>query len=132
MGRYNLDTQLNKLFGVNAERVAALERLECRTIWDLLNHFPKKHLDRREFTFMDDIRQGAASTIIGKVTALDFRRYSYRKRSQLLVCITDEKGNYVNLIWFNQPFLANQFEEGQTLLVSGKVDYKDGYIIYHP
>ncbi|HZM03887.1 MAG TPA: hypothetical protein VFC44_12820, partial [Candidatus Saccharimonadales bacterium] len=54
-GPHALQRPLTELRGVGAERAAQLERLELRTVQDLLLHRPRRYEDRRHFQRIADM-----------------------------------------------------------------------------
>ena len=54
-----LELPLAQISGVGAARAAQLQRLELRTVGDLLLHRPRRYEDRRHFQRIADLHLGA-------------------------------------------------------------------------
>lgn len=101
--------------------VKRLAKLNIYTIEDLLYHFPTRYED---FTNLKKIRSaeiGQNQTI--KAQLLSFKN-EYTKSGKKIqkAIVTDETGT-LEIIWFNQPFLARAFKIGEWYQFSGKVDW---------
>src|SRR5260370_22310074 len=45
--------------------------------------------------------------------------------------VSDDSGK-LNVVWFNQPFLANQLHEGDEIFLAGEVEHKGGLVMKNP
>jgi len=73
------DAQISSLKGVGSRKVEALAEIGIFTQANLLEHYPRRYLDRSTVTFTSDLRKDFSATIVGKVTGTQMRRG--RKRS---------------------------------------------------
>jgi ATP-dependent DNA helicase RecG len=105
--------------GVGEVRARALARLGINTIGDLLRHFPRRYEDRSTISRICDLKVDQPATVIAAVRGVTSSGYFHRTRFVKLK-IEDETG-VAEAIWFNQPYLAEKFRRGQTLILSGKV-----------
>jgi len=105
--------------GVGPKRVALFERLGIQTIRDLLYYVPLRYEDRSDFFPIAKLRVGVQRTVAGKVLTSGVRKLK-KNLSVLKVAIDDGTG-IIYAVWFNQPFLEDQFKVGIKVVVSGKV-----------
>jgi len=105
--------------GVGPAKAKLLANLGITTVEDLLYLFPHRYEDRSQFTPIAMVQVGQMQTICGQV--LTSRRNFYSKNRTVEVTIADKSGR-INCAWFNQPYLANIFKEGQEVVLYGRVD----------
>ena len=106
-----LQTPAEQLKGVGPQRAARLAKLGLRTALDILFAFPRSYDDLTSLTQISDLEEGPIFRLTGTVEEIDLRNMS-AGRSMLGVLI--KQGNeYLRAVWFNQPFLARQFQQGQ-------------------
>ena len=98
--------------------------LGIRTIRDLLEHIPRRYLDLSTTRSIRDLKIGEEATTRGKVRRVD-GRYLRGKRHLLTVTVEDGTG-YVELVWFNQPFRARSFKQGEEVAVAGRIEKTRG------
>lgn len=97
----------------------ALRRLGIATIRDLLFHFPSRYEEFPDEQAVADIAMGERVTITGAIQTIGERRTA-RGLRMTEARVADASGA-INIVWFNQPFLANTLKEGAILRLSGKV-----------
>jgi len=118
-----------ELKGVGPARAALLEETGIRTIGDLLYYLPRRHVDRTvaESTVFAD---GKPMTLIVRVES---KFLAHGRKSRLVVNTRTVNGESVTLMWFNAArYFIGVFETGQTLVVSGKLEFRGGMQIVHP
>ncbi len=124
------DTQISSLRGVGTRKAEALAEVGLFTVNDLLEHFPRRYLDRSTVSYTNDLRKDKQATIVGKVTGTQMRRG--RKRSYFEMVIADERG-FLKCRWFNGAnWIQKRFKKGDVVAVSGKVDFYGGFQMVHP
>ncbi|MGA2174217.1 MAG: ATP-dependent DNA helicase RecG [Verrucomicrobiota bacterium] len=109
---------LTEISGVGAERAAQLQRLELRTVGELLLHRPRRYEDRRHFQRIADLQLGAPALACGAVTAAGTRRL--RGGRSLFELILDDGSGRLHCRWWNLPFMRNYFKTGDEVVVFGK------------
>ncbi len=119
----NTDSQSNSarfVRGIGPKRAEALKRLEVQTLRDLCYFFPRRYEDRKHFQPIASVVPGSDITISGQVLMLGLR--PTRRITIFEMMVGDESGT-ITAVWFNQPYLMNQFKKGDRLILSGKADY---------
>ncbi|WKN49897.1 ATP-dependent DNA helicase RecG [Nocardioides sp. Arc9.136] len=61
------------------KRAKIEERLGIRTVGDLLHHFPRRYVETKELTKVDELQPGEVITVVGEVVASDVRTYTDRR-----------------------------------------------------
>jgi ATP-dependent DNA helicase RecG len=96
---------------------ALADGLEIRTVRDLLHHYPRRYIDRSTVSPIRDVRIGEEATVIGRVKRVHARRTRHGK-AMVTVTVYDGTG-YLDLTFFNQPWIAKTYREGHELAASG-------------
>jgi len=125
-----LDTSVQYLRGVGPRRASALGRLGVETVLDLIHHYPRRHEDRRQLRPLATVRAGETVTVSGHVRRVSSRRIR-RGLSVATVEVTDGTGRLEVLFW-NQPWRAEQFAVGDRVFLSGKATVKRGLQMSSP
>lgn len=118
------------LKGAGPKRARLLEKLEIRTVEDLLLHRPAAYLDRRAIVGIASLKPGTDATVMATVERVDLRRPRGRG-GNVVARIVDETGK-CDAIWFGQPYLKNTIRPGSRLLLSGRVRTWKGVQLQNP
>jgi len=117
-----LDTPVQYLKGIGPKRAKAFARAGINTVEDLLYYFPRRYVDRTQFSQIADLKEGDTQTIRAKVLSRSFRQSFYRRPFSVMeITVGDESGK-INCVWFNQPYLKEYFPVGEELVLYGKVE----------
>src|SRR5579875_37205 len=101
-------------------RADALAEMGIEDLLGLLAHYPRRYLDRTSQVPVSELKQGDEATVLAHVRRV--RRQPTRKGSRPLVVAEVSDGrSYLQLMFFNQPWRAQQLKEGMEVGVSGKV-----------
>ncbi len=107
---------------VDDTRAEALGNLGITTVGDLIRHYPFRYLDLRKTPSLAEVKIGEEVTVIGRVHEIRIKRP--RPRLQITeVAIVDGTGVLIG-VWFNQPYVAKRFVEGEHVAFAGKVEYE--------
>ncbi|MGE0227214.1 MAG: ATP-dependent DNA helicase RecG [Dehalococcoidia bacterium] len=99
-----------------------LEKLGIRTIGDALRYFPYRHLDFSRAVPVAQLRVGQPQTVRGTLDRVQEVRMGRGGRMRSTeAMLSDETGARVQIVWFNQPFIARQLRPGMEVAVSGNV-----------
>lgn len=116
--------------GVGPRRAELLERLGLRTVRDLLYFFPRKYHDRRNLVRIADAKPGQQTMVVGDVMKVNLHRRG-RGKGVLSVLVSDDSGQ-LKAVWFNQNYLADRFDTGDTVLLWGAVRLYNGLEMVNP
>jgi ATP-dependent DNA helicase RecG len=110
--------------GVGPARAENLRRLGIENVNDLLTHFPRTYYDRRRLATIARLQPGVEETFVARVLTVT-QRGPFRRRSILTAAVGDDTG-IVQVVWFNQPFLARHLKPGRELVISGRLTFFRG------
>ena len=119
-----LSASVGRLPNVGSRTQAALKKLGINTIEELLFHFPRRYLDLRNKREIGLIKDGEVVTVVGEVVAIQSRRL--RGASSMVVATLKDATGYLEIVWFNQPYLKDRLPLGTRLAVSGKAAWRFG------
>jgi len=121
---------LRDLDAIGVERLHSVGRSQARrrglaaheiaTLLDLLQHYPRRYVDRTRQAPIGDLEPGDEVTVLGEVQQVSTRRLRGR-RTLTDVVIADSSGS-LRLAFFNQPWLERQLREGMQVLAFGKFE----------
>ena len=110
--------------GVGERREKLLKKLGIETIEDLLLYFPRRIEDRSQVKRIASLRHGERATVHGRVRAIDTIRP--RRDLEILKVAVQDLSGVAYAVWFNQPWLKNQFRQGERVALYGEVDRSFG------
>ena len=116
--------------GIGPAKHDALTKAGIHTINDLINHYPRKYLDRTSITPISQIKNKTYVNVIGKIQSSGM--IQGRKRQFFKAMLSDKSGT-VTLTWFRGArYMGQSIKAGDYLAVSGKVEFYNGMQIVHP
>jgi len=98
-----------------------LEKLEIKTIEDLLYHFPFRYLDYSLISPINRVQPGEILTIEGEIISAK-NEYTKGGKKIQKIQVADNTGT-IEITWFNQPFLIRTLKVGQTYRFSGQINW---------
>jgi ATP-dependent DNA helicase RecG len=116
---------------VQGARAISLGKLGIESVQDLLQHYPRYHIDRTQLRTIRDVGRLAADdhkgeiqilaqvTAINRPVAIQPRRGGKRK-TLIKGRIADETGS-IEVTWFNQDWVARALKGGDTAFFYGRV-----------
>ncbi len=95
-----------------------LEKLGIKRIEDFLFHIPFRYDDFSLISKIGEVQEGETVTIKGEVTEIrnEYTRWKKLQKAK----VKDETGE-IEVIWFNQPYLAKTIKKGDKISLSGKI-----------
>ena len=112
-----LRTAVQFVKGVGPDRALVLERLELRTVRDLLFFFPRDYVDLSERRTLDRLEEGVPVSVVVEVEDFEQRGFPNGRSIQGVLLRQDQW--HCRAVWFNQPFMLKRFRRGQSIVVSG-------------
>ena len=113
----SLTTPIYELPNVSRAHVEKLEILGVHNVGQLMVHLPYRHEWIRAQSGLGDLEPGIIGSAVGEITATKLSGYGRKKRFQAV--LMDETGR-LELIFFNQAYLAKKLHVGMHLRVQGK------------
>ena len=95
-----------------------MAEMEIRTVLDLLQHYPRRYLDRTRQARIAELTVEDEVFVVGQVERSASRR-TRRGRTLVEVVVTDDTGK-LKLIFFNQPWQEQSLRAGRTVVVHGR------------
>ncbi|MDN4160586.1 ATP-dependent DNA helicase RecG [Nocardioides abyssi] len=75
-----VDSPVAAVLGDRKGKRAKIEdKLGIRTVGDLLHHFPRRYVETKELTKVDELEPGQVVTVVGEVVSSDVRTYTDRR-----------------------------------------------------
>ena len=125
-----LETLLKNLAGFGVSTARSFGRLGVQTVEDLLYHFPHRYDDYTNRKQIRDLVVGEIETVIAKVESV--KTFNAKGRQGVEVTVGDPSGA-LRASWFRGIWMAKQFHEGDTIVLSGKVTvFKDMKTMSNP
>jgi ATP-dependent DNA helicase RecG len=90
---------------------------EIHTVRDLLHHYPRRYIDRSRVATIGALKVGQPATVIATVKKA-VKRLTRRHQTMVAITLSDGTG-YLELTFFNQPWIATLYKAGTELAVSG-------------
>ena len=117
------ETPLERLGWIRRPQLTALGKLGILTLRNLLQHYPRRHEDRRRFDHFPDAENDRSFCLSGTVGKTVFRRFG-RMRS-FEAEIEESPGSalsaQITLRWFNLFHVQKTVVTGTRVIVHGKV-----------
>ena len=115
---------LVRLKGVGPAVAGRLEDMDLYNVLDLLQHYPRRWVDRTKKVDIASLAVGEEATVFGEVRSTRGRR-TRQGRSLVEVVVSDDT-SLLNVTFFNQPWRAKQLTEGTEASFFGKLDVYRG------
>jgi ATP-dependent DNA helicase RecG len=94
-----------------------LSDIGIETVRHLLHHYPRRYIDRSRVARIRDLAVGQEATVIGRVRRVN-KRQMRNRRFMVTVTIYDGSAT-LDLTFFNQPWIASMYHDGDEVAVSG-------------
>jgi len=111
-------TPIEELPGVTAKTAPLFRKLGIRCLAHLIHHIPFRHEREEAEATIDSLTPDTIVTTRGEVTDTSF--IPRGRRSRFEVVLADETGR-LELVFFNQPYLARKLVPGSFITVTGKL-----------
>ena len=126
----DLSKPISSVKGIGPAKNNAFAERGINTISDLVNHYPRKYLDRTNVTQISKIKNKMHVNLVGTIEASGM--VQGRKR-QFFKAILKDKSGIVTLTWFRGArYMKHSVKKGDYLAITGKVEFYNGLQIIHP
>lgn len=116
----NLATSIESIKGVGPKTAEQFRLAGIDTVRDILLFLPRKHEDFSEITSIADISPGK-QTVRARVESTEIKRVR-RGMTITSATLVDDSGK-MRATWFNQPYRAKQFSDGEFYFFSGNFEF---------
>ena len=121
----DLTTNVRYIKGIGEKKAQALNKLGVFSLYDLISYFPRRYEDRSAVRRIADTVPDEPVCILA--TVADTPRLARIRRGMELVKFraVDDSGS-VDITYFNQSYVKDQIERGETYVFYGKVEQRGG------
>lgn len=116
-----LSTPIQKIYMIGSTYTKRLERLDIKTVENLICHFPHRYEDYSQVFQINQVRAGETVTIQG--TVIQIKNEYTKTGKKIQKGIVSDGTSSIEMVWFNQPFLTKTIEVGGQYNFSGKADW---------
>ena len=116
--------ELIGLAGVGKTTADKFASMGIRTIWELIEYFPRDYLDRSIITPIAELSPGGVYTVCARLVQKPL--LSYIKGKSIIKAHFEDQTGSVFVTWFNQPFLVHALKDGGVYYLTGKATYAQG------
>jgi ATP-dependent DNA helicase RecG len=117
--------EIQYLKGVGPKITKHLNSLGIYTLKDALFYFPRDYEDRSNIKPIYEMADGESVSVIGEVSIIHPAKRAYTGKYVNRIVFKCDTGFIVG-VWFNQPYIKNNFSVGQKVMLYGKVSKKMG------
>lgn len=111
---------LKSHFRLDLPHEKALKRLGIHTIYDLLYHLPARYEDISDIQSVSGLVTGGDAVVFGQLSGLKARK-AWKSKRPIAEGYLEDGTSRIKLMWFNQPYIAKMYHEGQYVKASGRV-----------
>ena len=115
-----LSDSLQQHFRLALPQQRALKKLGIETIESLLFHIPFRYDNYANLRHVQGLQLNQDVVLYGTISKLKTRK-AWRSKRPIAEGIFEDGTGKIKIIWFNQPYLAKYFSDGDQVKVSGKV-----------
>jgi ATP-dependent DNA helicase RecG len=126
-----LKKPLQYLKGVGEARAALFRRLGINTVEDVISHYPRDYEDRTRLKKLIQLQGGDQCSFEGIIASKVIVSSPRKGLTVSRVSIRDDTG-LINAVWFNKPYLKNQFRPGEKYLFFGKITKRGTFEVLNP
>ena len=113
-----LATPLQGLPGIGPSRARRLSKLGLKSARDVLFLFPRNYEFPAPAAAVDELKDGVAASLVGEITESEL--VSRTPGKTVFGALVENATGAVRLLFFNQPFRADQLSRGRHVLISGE------------
>ncbi len=116
-----VDTPIQYVPRVGPVMAKRLDKLGIKTVEDLLFYPPFRYDDFSLVSPINRVQPGETVTVEGTITS--FRNAFTKSGKKLQQAQLTDQTDTLDIIWFNQPFLARTLPVGTQVRLAGKIDW---------
>ena len=113
--------------GIGEKTQKNFEKLDIRTVGDLLEHYPRDYDEYKPICPIGELREGEVAAIEGSLDRLP--KMKVVRKLKILTCSIKDGSGSIGLTWFNMPFLVGSLHAGTKYIFRGKVIRKNGVLV---
>ena len=113
-----LNDPVTNIKGIGPKKAKVLDKLEIKTVEDLLYYFPRAYEDRRNKVKISDLREGQPSVIQGEIISKENPGKYNRGKAPFKLYIKDDTG-ILEIVFFKATYLDSIFKTGKDFIFYG-------------
>ena len=117
----DLTTDVRYVKGIGEQRAKNLEKLEIRTLKDLISYFPRAYDDRRTYKKIADLEEGESACVEAMVANTPVLS-RIRKGLELVKLRAVDETGALDITFFNQAYMKDNLRAGETYTFFGRVE----------
>ncbi len=121
-----LSDSIINIKNIGEERSKKLQKLGIFTINDLIEYFPRDYDDRTNVCKIKDVEMDKINTVKGRVVSKP--EIMKIKHISIIKIRIDDGTGFLEIVWFNQPYLKNTIKYKSEYIFTGKIIKKYGRI----
>ena len=102
----------------------ALKKLGISTVQELLYHLPARYEDVSDVQSVGGLSKGQEAIVFGQLSGLKTRK-AWKSKKPIAEGYIEDGSAKMKVMWFNQPYLAKMYSDGQYVKLVGKVAGSD-------
>lgn len=118
-----IGSPLTDIKGVGPELSKKLATLGLRTVFDVLDYYPRRYDDYSDVQNIDDMAPGAVTI---KATIESASGRYVRRGMHITEAVVSDASSSVKVVWFNQPYREAALKRDQEYYISGEFALKAG------
>lgn len=107
---------------IGPKQATILEKLEVRTIFDLLNHFPSYYKDSSKIATLSELDHDTKKTVI--VEVVEIKNIRLRNGKFIQKGVVKDATGVCSVTWFHQPYITKTLKPGIEVMLSAKLNPK--------
>ena len=115
----NLESSVNSIKGIGAEREKYLRKLNIVTVGDIIEHYPRDYEDRTVVTPISELCPDENAVILAYAKE-EPKNSHFGGMTITKVRVYDESGS-IGIVWYNQPYARNNIKVGVLYAFIGKM-----------
>ena len=120
----NLDSSLDTLKGVGPSVLTKLNQLGLKTVFDLVEFFPRRYDDYSVVTPIMQLKPGNVVSI--KAVIKQAKGRYVRRGMHITEAVASDQSGSIRLVWFNQPYRENGIKPGAEYFITGSFELARG------
>jgi len=115
----SLESSVKEIPKVKPSDARHLAELGVHTVRDLLLSLPFGWESYGEPKGVAALTAGSSAAVIGTISSIAPHISPYKKLKMTRATLLDDEGEALTLVWFNQPWVANQIRKGDRVAIAG-------------
>jgi ATP-dependent DNA helicase RecG len=110
---------------LRTDQKQALEKLNIRTVHDLLYHFPARYESAGPTGTIASAQSGTDVTLYGTIRKPETRK-AWKSRRPIAEAYLEDSSGKIKIMWFNQPYIAKTLTDGMVVRATGRMAGTEG------